>query len=96
VQSVPRRSASLLLDQAFEDGWEAGLTYKYQSAMRWYREAPIPAYHQLTGRVAKRFRWGKTAARAEVIGGNLVEDVSDYLPGRAWGRGLYVRFSADY
>ena len=95
-ESVPRNSVSLLLDQAFEDGWEASLVYKYQGAMRWYREAPLSSYHQLTGRVAKRFRWGKTAALAELVGGNLAGSVSDYLPERGWDRGLYVRFSIDY
>ena len=96
AQGLPRHSGSLLLDQTFDDGWEAGLAYKYQGAMRWYREAPITRYHQLTGRVAKRFHWEKTAAVAELIGGNLVESVSDYLPQRAWDRGLYFRFSVDY
>jgi len=64
--------------------------------MQWYREAPIAAYHQLTGRLAKRLRWGHTQALAELIGGNLVEDVSDYLPGRTWERGVFFRFSVNY
>jgi outer membrane receptor protein involved in Fe transport len=96
ARSVPRRGASLLLSQELAEDWQASLAYTYQSAMHWYREAPIDAYHQLSGRIAKRLRWGKTQALAELIGGNLVEDVSDYLPNRAWDRGLYVRFSADY
>jgi hypothetical protein len=64
--------------------------------MHWYREAPIDASHQLTGRLAKRLRWGDTQALAELIGGNLVEDVADYLPHRAWERGVFFRFSWHY
>ena len=39
---------------------------------------------------------GPHQALAELIGGNLVEDVSDYLPGRAWERGVFFRFSVNY
>ena len=95
-RSVPRHAASVLLSQDFAEDWQASLAYAYQSDMQWYREAPIDAYHQLSGRIAKRLRWGKTHALAELIGGNLVEDVSDYLPNRAWERGLFFRFSLDY
>ena len=96
AQSVPRHGASLLLDQTFEGGWEASLAYKYQGAMHWYREAPLSSYNSLTGRVAKRLHWGKTAALVELIGGHLAGSVSDYRPEREWDRGLYVRFSIDH
>ena len=95
-RGVPQHSASLLLGQEWPGDWQSSLAYTYQSAMQWYREAPIAAYHQLTGRLAKRLRWGNTQALAELIGGNLVEDVSDYLPDRAWERGVFFRFSVNY
>lgn len=96
AQSVPHHAASLLFSQDLADGWQASLAYTYQSAMRWYREAPIAAYHPGTVRLAKRFHWGQTDAVAELIGGNLGESGSDYLPDRAWERGLFVRVAVDY
>lgn len=95
-RSVPRHGASLLLSQTLAEDWQASLAYTYRSGMRWYREPPIDAYHQLSGRIAKRLRWGQTQALAELVGENLLEDVSDYLPGRAWERSLFFRFSVDY
>ncbi len=96
TRSVPQHGASLLLSQEWPEDWQASLAYTYRSAMHWYREAPIDASHQLTGRLAKRLRWGDTQALAELIGGNLVEDVADYLPHRAWERGVFFRFSWHY
>lgn len=96
TRSVPQQAVSVLLSQEFAEGWQASLAYAYQSGMRWYREAPIDAYYQLSGRIAKRLRWGKTQALAELIGGHLGEPVSDYLPDRAWDRGVFVRFSFDF
>ena len=96
THGVPRHGASLLLSQEWPEDWRTSLAYTYQSALRWYREASIDATHQLTGRLAKRLRWGNTQALAELIGGNLMGDVSDYLPGRAWERGVFFRFSLHY
>jgi iron complex outermembrane receptor protein len=93
--SAPRHGLGLLVSQAFGDGWQASLTYDYQSGMQWYRDEPIDGYHQLSARIAKRFKLGASSAVAELVGANLLGPVGDYLPDQSWDRVLFFRLSVD-
>ena len=95
-QSAPQHAVNLLVSQDIGNGWQASLTYHYQSGMAWYMEVPINAYHQLSARLAKTFKLGNAYATAELVGTNLVGSVSNYLPTRAWERGVFIRFTLDY
>lgn len=94
--SAPRHGFGFLVSQLFGNGWQASLVYDFQSKMRWYRDAPIGAYHQLGARLGKQFKIGASSVSAELIGANLLGPVKDYLPDQAWDRAVYFRLGVDY
>jgi hypothetical protein len=94
--SAPQHAFGLLVSQDFGNSWQASLNYEYQSEMTWYREDPIHHYHKLDARLAKTFALGTTRAVAELVGTNLLQPFSDYLPSRNWERGVFLRCSLDY
>lgn len=96
ADSAPRHGLGFLVSQPFGNGWQASLIYDFQSKMRWYRDKPIRAYHQLGARVSKQFNLGATPVTAELVGTNLLGPVEDYLPDQSWDRAVYFRLNVDY
>lgn len=90
AKTAPRHGFGFLISQDFGNRWETSINYDYQSKMQWYRDIPIKSYQQLGLRLAKTFKLNSSLAKAEIIGGNLLGPVADYIPKHAWDRTLFL------
>lgn len=95
--AMPEKSYGFLLSMRLHENTNLGFTYTRLSYTSFPKSVgAFPSYKRLDFNLSNRFKIGKSNARLEILGQNILDDYSEYRTSQIFESRMFIRFSLEY